>query len=263
MEAPQEITDLIRSSGNNFHSKVARWFQGQGWHTTVSPYYFDQTQGKAREIDLIAERASDLVSQVGTFGGDLLVRLYVECKFVPQHAVFWFADKDRSEALAMLTSSGHFRQNDPQLTGQHHYLKDGARVAKLFASAGPKGQDNEPFYKALNQTLNAMVSMRQKPSQLPRLKKRGARIKLDFPVIVCSSFEHLWAADFFSDAPPIPITGNFQLEVRYAYVDPHGASRDDYFLLDVVELNQLDKFVSQVLEDASIATCIASQDSDD
>jgi hypothetical protein len=53
---PQEVLQLVRSSGNNFHAEVARWFHANKWHIVISPYYMDQTQNKAREIGLIAER---------------------------------------------------------------------------------------------------------------------------------------------------------------------------------------------------------------
>ena len=56
MTIPAEVTQLIKTSGNNFHAKVARWFRTNGWHIVISPYYMDQTQNKAREIDLIAEK---------------------------------------------------------------------------------------------------------------------------------------------------------------------------------------------------------------
>ncbi|MFN7835128.1 MAG: hypothetical protein ACK5NY_04970 [Burkholderiaceae bacterium] len=65
MTAPSEITDLIKSSGNNFHAKVARWFADNGWHVVISPYYMDQTQSKAREIDLVAEKLWPLTDAPG------------------------------------------------------------------------------------------------------------------------------------------------------------------------------------------------------
>ena len=33
------------------------------------------------------------------------------------------------------------------------------------------------------------------------------------------------------------IDDNFQLEARYAYTDPHGQNRDDYFCLTSLNLN--------------------------
>ena len=37
MDETNEVTKLIRESGNNFHAKVARWFSNNDWHVIVSP----------------------------------------------------------------------------------------------------------------------------------------------------------------------------------------------------------------------------------
>lgn len=56
MAIPPEVTALVQGSGNSFHAKVARSLINCGWHVIVSPYYLDQSQSKAREFDLIAEK---------------------------------------------------------------------------------------------------------------------------------------------------------------------------------------------------------------
>ena len=88
----EEAKKLASESGNNFHVKVAReMMQANDWKITVSPYYMDQTQSKAREIDLILER------QVTSFNHKVPVRLFIECKYIPPPScsVFWFAAKTR------------------------------------------------------------------------------------------------------------------------------------------------------------------------
>lgn len=42
---PEEVAKLVSESGNNFHAKVARWMQADGWRVSVSPYYMDTEQG--------------------------------------------------------------------------------------------------------------------------------------------------------------------------------------------------------------------------
>ena len=59
----------------------------------------DQTQNKAREIDLVAEKLWPVMDHWGQPMGDVAVRLFVECKFIPSYSVFWFADKDTEAAL--------------------------------------------------------------------------------------------------------------------------------------------------------------------
>lgn len=259
MSVSKEIEDLIAGSGNTFHAVVARWFIENGWHVVVSPYYLDQSQGKAREIDLIAEKLWRTTDSFGRPKDYVAVRLFVECKFIATDAVFWFADKNREAAQALVCATHPFRPNN-SYTSEHHYLAHSTRVAKLFATAGSKTSENEPFYKALNQSLNALVSMRGRPLNIKDQKKREVTpvTVLECPVVVCSSFERLYCVDFLRDSSPVPIANNFQLEVQYAYVDAGSRPRDDYFLLDFVERSRLEEFCKAVDASANAAAQLAS-----
>ena len=70
MTIPALVRELIDGSGNTFHAKVARWFQSQGWHILIGPYYMDQSQQKAREIDLVAEKTWPIVNSFDQRHGD-------------------------------------------------------------------------------------------------------------------------------------------------------------------------------------------------
>lgn len=259
MPVPKEITDLIAGSGNTFHAVVTRWFTENGWHVVVSPYYLDQSQGKAREIDLIAEKLWTTTDSFGHPKDYVAVRLFIECKFIATDAVFWFADKNREAAQALVCATHPFRPNNSYIN-EHHYLAQSARVAKLFATAGSKTSENEPFYKALNQSLNALVSMRGRPLNIKGQRNREVSpvTVLECPVVVCSSFDRLYGVDFLKDSSPVPIANNFQLEVQYAYVDASGRPRDDYFLLDFVERDRLEEFCKAVDASARAAVQLAS-----
>ncbi|HUI45681.1 MAG TPA: hypothetical protein VL122_06855 [Nitrospirota bacterium] len=260
MAVPKKVNELIESSGNNFHAKVARWFSEKGWGVIVSPYYMDQSQNKAREIDLIAEKLWSVEDQSNRRADDVAVRLFIECKFVPSLSVFWFADKDQKSALKLVYSTKPFRPTHTR-TKEHHYLSQSPSVAKLFStnSSKAKAPENEPFYKALNQVLNATVSMRGQPVSVPPLNEsnRAPKALIEFPVVVCNSFNQIYSVDFDSNSKPEMVTDNFQLEVRYAYIDRHGQQRDEYFLLDFVEFDQLEKFMEAINKDANLAVSFA------
>ncbi len=261
MAVPDEITKLIKNSGNNFHAKVARWFSTNGWHIVVSPYYMDQAQNKAREIDLVAEKLWPVKDRFKNQMGHIAVRLFIECKYVSQHSVFWFAEKDHESAQDLVCSTGPFQPNNKYTDKHHHYLlAQNSKVAKLFATSTNKAPENDPFYKALNQVLSAMVSMRGLPVSVPELKKSqmGLQAIMQFPVVVCNSLDKIYSVDFYTESEPKPIKENFQLEVRYAYIDRQGKRRNEYFLLDFVEFSQLEKFVAVIDEDAKAAAILAS-----
>src|SRR3990167_10379428 len=116
--------------------------------------------------------------------------------------VFWFTSKKRKAVEGVVCNSGHFRENN-LYTNQHHYLV-GDRVAKLFTSSNNRGKEGEPFYKALNQALNGLVSLRTQPAEGSRPEESSSRVLavLDFPIVVCSSFANLYSADFDGQRDP-------------------------------------------------------------
>jgi hypothetical protein len=145
-------------------------------------------------------------------------------------------------------------------TEKHHYLAHSPEVAKLFASAASKVVENEPFYRALNQVLNSMVALRGKSVINAEGNGTGAnpKVTLNFPVVVCSSFEQIYAVDFYNEAEPTRVEKNFQLEVQYAYLDKQQRQRDDYFLVDFVEYEKIGEFLRTIEEDEKACAMFAA-----
>jgi len=259
-----EVINLIKSSGNSFHGKVASYFIEHEWSVTVSPYYLDQNFGKAREIDLIAEKRWPVSRH--SSADYIPVRLFIECKFIPVNTltVFWFADKDQYAAKKLVCSIKPFKDNnDNMYTSRHHYISQSPQVAKLFASGRSqehgklKEPENEPFYKAINQVLHGMVSLRWKNPKIPEHFPTNIKINqfLDFSVVICSSFESLYKTDFYhiSEPNPIPILENFQLEIQYAYIDRNKNECEEYFLLDIVSFEKIDEYIATIENDVKAA----------
>jgi hypothetical protein len=251
---PPEVTKLIAESGNNFHAKVATWFQRNEWHVVISPYYMDETQGKAREIDLIVEKAWPANTMRGGTR-QVVVRLFVECKFVPRLSVFWFTKKDPEAARRIVCSMRPFA-SDNYFTDRHHYLSHGGEVAKVYTSSGERTAENDPLFKAINQSLNATVAMRGKPTSLPHLKRSrvGAAALLQMPVVVCSSFSGFYRANFFGEPEAAPLAEAFQLDIQYAYGGANTGLTEEHFLLDFVPYDGLSEF--QAMIDSDVAAAI-------
>lgn len=58
---------------------------------------------------------------------------------------------------------------------------------------------------------------------------------------------------------PTPIQDNFQLEVRYAYIDRQQSQRNDYFLLDFVAFNKLADFADAIDQGAQAGAYLISE----
>lgn len=241
----EKIEEIIRNSGNNFHCKVVNYLKSKGWKCLISPYYMDNATNKPREIDLISEKAWQWENRLGMVDGTINIKLFVECKYTPQNNIFWFADKDRLSALNWVTSHTPLKKGNG-FTDQHHYLSD-QKVAKLFASQNKPSPENEVIYKALNQRLNAMVYLRGRESIIPT--NHNIRATIEYPVIVCNSFDKFYRIDIENATGHEKISDNFQLEVNYAYIDKKRDNTSEYFLLDIVDFNKIEDYLSSLEED--------------
>jgi len=108
MNDENEINTIINESGNNFHCKVTNFLKEKGWHTLISPYYMDGETGKAREIDLIAEKSWLYKDERKKNYGTVNIKLFIECKYIPQNNFFWFSNKDKIAAKEWVTSKYSF-----------------------------------------------------------------------------------------------------------------------------------------------------------
>ena len=249
----EKVRSIIEKSGNKFHCKVLKFLQDKDWTVLISPYYNDNISNKPREIDLIAEKAFDAKDRQGRFSGTVNVKLFVECKYISQKTVFWFHDKDEQKAENLVLQTTPLKENNIY-TKKHHYLEDPSTVAKLFADESKRSTDNEAFYKALNQSLNAMIYFRNKGSIIKLPPERDGYVlhTLEYPVIVCNSFEKLYRVEISTDTDPSNITDNFQLEVNYAYLTSDGDNRDEYFLIDILNFNLFGSFLDRIEDDATL-----------
>jgi hypothetical protein len=250
MSIAEDVKEIINESGNSFHCKVTNFLKEKEWHTLVSPYYMDGAINKPREIDLITEKQWSRERDYGRGkSGAVAIKLFIECKYILQPIVFWFSDKDMAAASEWVTSRTPLTKKDNLYTKKHHYLASEQKVAKLFASKNKPSPENEAIYRALNQSLNAMVYLRGKGSILPDIQSESIPVlaSVEMPVIVCNSFANFYRVEMDDQSTPQAIDENFQLEVNYAYRDLRGNHMSEYFLLDIVDFHKFEDYL-KVLE---------------
>lgn len=250
-EKKDAIKDIIEKSGNTFHSKVVKFLREKGWSVLISPYYNDNITDKPREIDIIAEKAIKIEHFIeNQYIGTFCERLFIECKYISKEIVFWFDNKDEEKAKNRITADTPLKY--PNEINDHHYSTNKEKkVAKLFASNPDKSQDNEIIYKALNQSLNAMIYYKNTPS-ITSTERTTNLSPVNYPLILCNEFDKLYKTDLEKDGEYSKIEENFQLEVNYAYLNKYKSSIPDYFLIDIIDFNKLDKFLKVLDEDVAL-----------
>lgn len=249
-----KVEEIIKKSGNTFHYKVINFLRDKGWEVIVSPYYSDNVTGKTREIDIIAENAFD-VKHFGNWLGTLNVQLFIECKCVPQESVFWFDEKNTEKAIERImkdTSLEHPRKNS-SIEKHHYYIAE--KVAKLFSSNPSREFENDPIYKALNQSLSAMIYYRNLSSIITPQKDKPMNIleTVRYPIIVLNSFDKIYGVAPFNEKP-YKINDTFLLEVNYAYLNENKRSKKECFLIDVISFDKFETFLEEKLKKSDVST---------
>lgn len=231
---------IAQTNGNSFHYKVVDWLKQNGWSVLVSPYYSDLLTAKPREIDIVAEK------RFGPLCGRkdrICVRLFVECKYITKEGVFWFDDKDLKKAKQRIMDETHLDEYDYE---QHHYYAV-KEVAKLFASE-PSSQEGDIIFKAVNQSLSALLAYRD--NGLTLIEDENIVFTINCPVIVCNKFEKFYKEEHVTPIKVVSITDNFQLEVNYAY-QKGSRAETEYFLIDVVEFSKLSQLIDFLNKESS------------
>lgn len=244
--------EILENNGNSHHSKVAMNFRNLGWQTLVSPYYSDNITDKSREIDIIVEKDIPVNARFDGYLGSIRTRLFLECKYITQETVLWFDNKDMNRTREMIDyTHGINSSENAALANGYHYGKN-IPVAKLFGSK--KSEENEVLSRAINQCLNAYIYYRHKTTALEPSVNTGQTIleTISYPVIVCNSFSKFKRVTMSDSQQTLKtITDPFQLEVNYAYLDSDKHPQNEFFLIDVITVDQIEEYIA-TLEESDI-----------
>ena len=245
--AKQQKKDITELDGNNFQYKVKKALTDSGWNTRMSPYYNDSFSEKPREIDIIAEKAFPQID-TSFYTGTVIVRLFIECKYISKQTTFWFDKRnlERAKKIVERMRAFHEPNKNYEVLQKHHYLFD-SLIAKLWETEG-KNPEGDPFYKAMNQSLNATIYFRQHSTDLRKDYNHQSVVELNYPVIMCNSFEKLIKKDTTTDSVSCQIVEPFQLEVDYAYTQKD-SQLEELFYVDILNLDSLKDFEDKILLD--------------
>ena len=217
---------------------------------TVSQFYTDAFSQKSREIDLIAEKAFSSTAFTDQ-NATVIVRLFVECKYINSTTVLWLDKKNLEKAKDVVRATDAFHDPDTNylVTEKHHYLAN-LKVAKLFSSEGGKDRENDPIYKAITQCLNALIYFRHHETKLHKKYDHRDVIEINYPLVVCNSFKEFFSQDSSSNNDPqnVPTDSLLQLEIDYAYPYDQVKSTEELFFIDVIPLEKMEVFENMLVQ---------------
>lgn len=233
---PRGVKDLLEKSGDDLPHDVADVLRKNGWIPQISARYIDVASGKTREIDVIARKVI-AVGQGTDLEERIVLRLFIECKYLEGDYLLRFVDKDERKARELVRDNRLLQQASIDIA-RHHYLS-GMEVAKTWIG---KGRDD--FYDAWVQSLHSMIYFSSNHNE-------GRGYVVDFPLVVVGSFENLYRREK-TEQGYSPITKGFQLEVDYSYPLKE-TTQERTFFIDFIPFEGLSDFLNfSLTTDASI-----------
>lgn len=241
----EELSE-IKPDGNDFQYKVKKALTDVDWNVRMSPYYNDSFSEKPREIDIIAEKVF-LPEQNSIYHSTVIVRLFIECKYITEQTIFWFEKKEIEKAERVVDATRSFNKvsGNFKVGINHHYLSDNL-IAKLYKTEG-KNSEGDPIFKAINQCLNATIYYRDSHTDLRKKYNHMSPRELNYPVIICNSFDKFIKKDTTTDDSRVSkINELFQLEIDYAYISKN-IPKEELFYIDVLSINMINSFENDIL----------------
>ncbi len=228
-----KFLNIIQKSGHDFHSKVSNFLIEVGWKVIDSPHYNDPDSDKSREIDIEAKK--EFVVRYGNFDRreeKIVVKLYIECKYIKSPIVFWFKEKNKEKSIELAKDNPILENKEDYYAEGYHYV-EGDWVASRWQQS-----DCDIIEDAKHKVLKALIASQNEELEYYEIK---------YPIIIINDFEQL-AKREDGENNYSKINDNFQIEVNYSYKDKEKNSINKYFLVDLVSFSLLSDFISKLEE---------------
>jgi hypothetical protein len=230
-----KVQKIIEKSGHDFHSKVSKELIDSGWDVIDNHYYNDPDSGKSREIDIIAQKYYTVPNGVFNDGQEkITIKLFIECKYINSLTVFWFRQRDIDKAIELSKDNEILNDKADNYVNdgtKHHYVRSDQVTGQW------QSENSDIFAEAQHQVLKAMLFFEENSDR--------DIYEISYPILVVNDLSYLFKRDV-SPKNHSEINENFQIETNYSYKNNKKENITKYFLIDVVPLPMLEKFIEEL-----------------
>ena len=231
----KNLEKIIKESGNNLHIKVVELLESLEWDVELSSYYYDDTTGKPREIDIVAKKRVD----IDFSGKNFFIFLFIECKYFKNEIAFRLHrnDRDKSKRAIILNSiyqNGIFTRTN----SAHHYLTRD-KISKLYDSYGNKDNGKDDVFSAFTQAAKSLLFFRC-----------AQNIKgVYYPLVVYDGINGIYDIEDIKDLNNKQLNKHsiFGFDYWYRWREEN-AFASQYFCIDFLHFDVLKDFIEKTLE---------------
>ena len=247
----EELKKLIRNSGNNLHMDVVDSLEKSYWNVDMSSYYYDDTTGKPREMDIIASKDWRILPTDGQSSIIDFVRVYlfIECKYFTKEIAFRLHQNDKEKSRAAILTSGirtwYEALDKSGLRNDHHFVAESS-LGKLFDS-----ENGTDVFNAITQPVKALIFFKDRKDKA--FKDSGHRDgviekAIYYPLVVYSGIQGIYALkrNDIANLDKLKFQDNLTAAFNYSYrsvVD--GQLKTQYFCIDLIKRDRFEEMLEK------------------
>lgn len=261
----EELKKAIEDSGNKLHLETVQILEDNEWEVDLSAYYYDDTERKPREIDIIAVKSFPIKNE-GRETDKFKVFLFIECKYFKDEIGFVIRENNKEQAKEAMIFNEIKKDKDlfSYLEGLHdhgsykfihHYLKE-EPVGKLYEVVSAK--DEKKVFNAITQPIKSLIFFQERLYKME--VEMGVKKAVYYPVVIYSGIKGVYPIEDYNSGNLNSLQPKEGLifSLSYSYKSPN-KTRTVYgaqlpllltqrFYIDFVRKDALDRFLRNVIE---------------
>jgi hypothetical protein len=234
----ESLEKIIKNSGNYLHLHIVELLEKCDWKVDLSSYYYDDTNDKPREIDIVASKTIELKSfssqnlTIAPEGFKLI--LFIECKYFKEEIAFHMRDYEGvDQARSIIVERMNKGEVLTDINNNHHYFNF-KKIGKLYDC-----QISKDVFDAITQPIKSLTFF----------KARNLEMGFYYPVVVFSGIDGIYQLETndASDLQSIKSKKVVPFGVNYSYRSPISDTLEtQLFNVDFVEESMLEGYLNTI-----------------
>lgn len=243
----KKLQEVIKKSGNNLHFDVVDFLESKGWEVDLSSYYYDDTNSKPREIDIVANKCINTLIGTSEPKHRFFIYLLIECKYFNQEISFRLhktKDDERREAFSAIGVNKHkifeYAKNKSQIN-RIHYLTDCDSVGRLYDTH--KDQDNRVF-EAITQPIKSLIFFES------RMHEKA----IFYPLNIYNGIDGIYKINEKKDLSrlsKLKMSKTLPFGIKYSYKFNEKLENRSFFI-DFVNFNDLSNYMDKIDDETNL-----------
>jgi hypothetical protein len=237
----KKLEETIKKSGNNLHMEIVRELEEEGWKVEISPYFYDDTTDKPREIDIIAKIEKPILDlKVYDARNMFAINLFIECKWFTKEIAFRSIRSIRDKIKQGILLEGSLDRElffERSEFGKVHHNLVTPRISALYDT---ESENQKNVFDAITQPIKSYLFFKESV---------GSRRGISYLATIYNGIPGLYEIkdNRLDNLKDLISQTNASVGVNYSYKSPESVYyKSRYFIVDIINRYEISKYLNRI-----------------